>query len=69
MYIIGGIYLNYNENNEHSKYIITGMIIGLFFGVLFSIIMKNNVFFSIASPGLGLSLGLLISNVIFALKK
>lgn len=72
VYIVGGVKLNNNkdsEDNEHAKYIVIGMIIGSFLGVIFSIIMRNNTFFSISGTGFGLIFGLSIAIIIWCLKK
>ena len=72
VYIVRGVKLNNNkdsEDNDHAKYIVIGMIIGLFLGVIFSIIMRNNTFFAISGTGFGLVFGLSIANIIWCLKK
>ena len=72
VYIVRGVKLNNNkdsEDNDHAKYIFIGMIIGLFLGVIFSIIMRNNTFFAISGTGFGLIFGLSIANIIWCLKK
>ncbi|AFS79072.1 hypothetical protein Curi_c20680 [Gottschalkia acidurici 9a] len=61
--------MNNNKDNDLSKYLVIGMIIGLFVGVVFSIIMRNNTFFAISGTGFGLIFGLLIANIIWCLKK
>lgn len=58
-----------SKDNDHATYIVTGMIIGLFLGVIFSIIMRNNTFFAISGTGFGLIFGLTIANIIWCLKK
>ena len=67
--IIGGVDLNNNKYNGLERYLVFGMIIGLFIGVVFSLIMRNNTFFAISSPGFGLSLGLLIADITWCIKK
>lgn len=72
VYIVRGVKLNNNkdsEDNDHAKYTVIGMIIGLFLGVIFSIIMRNNTFFAISGTGFGLIFGLSIANIIWCLKK
>jgi len=61
--------LNNNKDNGLSKYLVIGMIIGLFVGVVFSIIMRNNTFFAISGIGFGISFGILIAVIIWGLKK
>jgi hypothetical protein len=61
--------LKNNKDNGLPKYLVIGMIIGLFVGVVFSIIMRNNTFFAISGTGFGLSFGLLIAVIIWGLKK
>ncbi|MHB8034082.1 hypothetical protein CF069_09045 [Clostridium botulinum] len=61
--------MNNNKYNGLTQYLVIGMIIGLFVGVVFSIIMRNNTFFVISSPGFGLSFGLLIADIIWCVKK
>jgi len=61
--------LDNNEDNGFSKYLVIGIIVGLFVGVVFSIIMKNNTFLAISGTGFGLSFGLLIAVIICGLKK
>ncbi|APU59732.1 hypothetical protein WBZ18_01280 [Clostridium botulinum] len=61
--------MNNNKYNGLTQYLVIGMIIGLFVGVVFSIIMRNNIFFAISSPGFGLSFGLLIADIIWCVKK
>ncbi|GAB6085174.1 hypothetical protein JCM11672_04460 [Alkaliphilus crotonatoxidans] len=61
--------MNNNNDNSHSKYLVIGMMIGMFVGAVFSIIMRKNTFLSISGTGFGLSLGLLIANIIWCLKK
>lgn len=68
-YIIGGIDLKNSKDNGLSKYLVMGMIIGLFVGVVFSIIMRNNTFFAISGPGFGVSFGIIIAAIIWGLKK
>lgn len=58
-----------NNSESFSKYISIGMIIGSFLGVIFSIAMRNNTFFSISGTGFGLLFGMLISIMIWGLKK
>ncbi|EPS50006.1 membrane protein [Clostridium botulinum A1 str. CFSAN002368] len=36
--------MNNNKYNGLTQYLVIGMIIGLFVGVVFSIIMRNNTF-------------------------
>lgn len=69
IYRMGGIDLSNNKYDGLTKYLVTGMIIGLFVGVAFSIIMRNNTFWAISSPGFGLSFGLLIADIIWCVKK
>ncbi|OPD19943.1 hypothetical protein AL710_12955 [Clostridium botulinum] len=61
--------MNNNKYNGLTQYLVIGMIIGLFVGVVFSIIMRNNTFFAISSPGFGLSFGLLIADIIWCVNK
>ncbi|MCR1175708.1 hypothetical protein NE167_01120 [Clostridium botulinum] len=61
--------LNNNKYNGLTQYLVIGMIIGLFVGVVSSIIMRNNTFFAISSPGFGLLFGLLIADIIWCVKK
>ena len=63
----GGIQLN-NKDDMLSKYLVTGMIIGSLVGVIFSIFMRHNAFFSISGTGFGLILGLIIANITWSLK-
>ncbi|NFN87738.1 hypothetical protein FDF31_11860 [Clostridium sporogenes] len=61
--------MNNNKYNGLTQYLVIGMIIGLFVGVVFSIIMRNNIFFVISSPGFGLLFGLLIADIVWCVKK
>ncbi|MBU5677757.1 hypothetical protein KQI88_15160 [Alkaliphilus sp. MSJ-5] len=60
--------MNNNKDNSLAEYLVIGMIIGSLVGVVFSIIMRNNTFFSISGTGFGLSFGLLIANIIWCVK-
>lgn len=68
IYIIGGIDLKNNKDNDLSNYLVIGMIIGLLVGVIFSIIMRDNIFFAISGTGFGISFGLLIADIIWCIK-
>ncbi|WP_026478855.1 hypothetical protein [Alkaliphilus transvaalensis] len=58
-----------NKGDDLSQYLVTGMIIGLFVGSAFSIIMRNNTLLAINGTGFGLSFGLLIAVIVYGLKK
>ncbi|MBS5937836.1 hypothetical protein [Clostridium sp.] len=57
-----------NKDDILAKYLVTGMIIGSLVGVIFSIIMRHNTFFSISGTGFGLLLGLIIANITWSVK-
>lgn len=58
------------RNPKLEKYIVYGMIIGLFTGSLVSLIgmLIESIFIQITGVGIGLSLGIIIGAIIFSIE-